>query len=116
MLRDDRHRSTESHDFIRIARIWIPYGGVPEEEVFIRFGLNLQRFVERLWEFVAGSRHDHDLAAELATIYPPPQGLGCLCGHIDPSSVAESTRRLPSKDKRGLMNPFNRGMLDECTI
>jgi len=35
-------------DFVAFARIWAPYGGAPEDEIFIRFGMTRNRFDEML--------------------------------------------------------------------
>jgi hypothetical protein len=38
------------HELLRFTISWRPYGQVPEDELFLRFGLTRERFTERLRE------------------------------------------------------------------
>jgi hypothetical protein len=38
------------HELLRFTISWLPYGQVPEDELFLRFGLTRERFTERLRE------------------------------------------------------------------
>lgn len=40
--------STDMEDMLRFARIWAPFGGVPEYETFVRFGISIDKLVDRL--------------------------------------------------------------------
>lgn len=37
--------SKEVEDILTFARTWAPFGGPPEEEIFIKFGMPTERFV-----------------------------------------------------------------------
>ncbi|MFC9762884.1 hypothetical protein [Rhodococcus jostii] len=75
----ERHRlkqlskhAKEVEDLLAFARLWAPFGGVPEEETFIKFGMRPWRFIERLWQVlteIPGDRAEMDL---LRQAYPPP--------------------------------------------
>ncbi|ANS28837.1 hypothetical protein R1CP_20795 [Rhodococcus opacus] len=43
---------TEADVFIRTALTWVPYGGVPEDDIFQMFGMSRSRFIETLWHTV----------------------------------------------------------------
>lgn len=43
----------EEQAIIDVALLWLPYGGPPEEEILVRFGMSEQRFRARLGEIVA---------------------------------------------------------------
>jgi hypothetical protein len=63
------------HELLRFTISWLPYGQVPEDELFLRFGLTRERFTERLREI--SSRH-RDL------IHPNTAGrILELCAQID---------------------------------
>ena len=34
----------ESAEFVQFARMWGPFGGPPDEEIFVRFGMSRARF------------------------------------------------------------------------
>lgn len=42
------HLSADMEDMLRFAKIWAPFGGVPEYETFVRFGISIDEFVDRL--------------------------------------------------------------------
>lgn len=61
----------EVEDILAFARIWAPFGGVPEEETFIQFGICPMRFIERLWQILTEMSGDKAELAELRQAYPP---------------------------------------------
>ncbi|MDV7090367.1 DUF3263 domain-containing protein [Rhodococcus opacus] len=42
----------EVEDILEFVRTWAPYGGAPEEEIFVRFGMSPSRFKEKLCEIL----------------------------------------------------------------
>ena len=44
---------SEELDMIRLAAIWLPFGGPPEEEIFTRFGISRGEFEARLEQVLA---------------------------------------------------------------
>lgn len=50
----------------------MPFGGPPEEETFIRFGMGNRRFIEKLWQIIDEVGCDSEVARHLADVYPPP--------------------------------------------
>ncbi|REE75476.1 uncharacterized protein DUF3263 [Rhodococcus wratislaviensis] len=44
--------SREAEEILDFARRWAPFGGVPEDETFERFGMSTHRFKERLQHIV----------------------------------------------------------------
>lgn len=69
--RQTQHRDTEAERLIEFASMWAPYGGVPEEEVLVRFGMTTHQFIERLWQFIPESNCDQEEIRNLASAYPP---------------------------------------------
>lgn len=45
----------EALEMIRLAAIWLPFGGPPEEETFTRFGLSRREFDARLEQVLAAA-------------------------------------------------------------
>ncbi|PSR69563.1 hypothetical protein C8258_00155 [Nocardia sp. MDA0666] len=43
----------EEQAIIDFAVLWLPYGGPPDEEILVRFGMSEQRFRARLADIVA---------------------------------------------------------------
>jgi hypothetical protein len=70
--KEDTASTRELREIITLARIWIPYGGVPAELVFQTFGVSKRKFIGTLWRAVETVRCDPPLIRELAAIYPPP--------------------------------------------
>ncbi|MEU4342355.1 hypothetical protein AB0H00_13980 [Nocardia sp. NPDC023852] len=73
----ERHRpkqlskqEKEVEDILAFARIWAPFGGAPEEETFIKFGICPTRFIERLWQILTEMSGDKAELAELRQAYP----------------------------------------------
>ena len=50
MNRDDQ-------DLLTFAIRWLPYGGGPDDEILINFGLTRQRYLQRLRDTVERQRH-----------------------------------------------------------
>ncbi|MFC0454853.1 hypothetical protein [Rhodococcus jostii] len=54
----ERHRARqpklgkEVEDILDFARTWAPFGGPPEDEIFVNFGMCPSRFAERLWHII----------------------------------------------------------------
>jgi len=68
--RERKHRNTEAERLIEFASMWAPYGGVPEEEVLVHFGMTTHQFIERLWQFIPESNCDQEEIRSLASAYP----------------------------------------------
>lgn len=66
----DLPRSGDAEAVLSAARQWAPYGGVPDEEIFVLFGTSKTRFVEMLWGAVSNTRCDQELVRLLEEIYP----------------------------------------------
>ncbi|OXR46989.1 hypothetical protein B7C42_00105 [Nocardia cerradoensis] len=47
---------SEELDMVRLAAIWLPFGGPPEEEIFTRFGISKVAFEARLEQVLTRSR------------------------------------------------------------
>jgi len=70
----ERHTtSSEADHIVGFARIWAPYGGAPDDEVFQRFGMARSRFIEKVWETIQDAGCDSRIADQLATVYPRTQ-------------------------------------------
>ncbi|MFC9363555.1 hypothetical protein ACFTZB_44220 [Rhodococcus sp. NPDC057014] len=50
---DRRGLSPETYDVLEFARKWAPYGGPPDEETWVHFGMNSARFADRYRQVVA---------------------------------------------------------------
>lgn len=70
-LRQARHRGlpTESIDLIRFAQAWAPYGKVPPEEIFVRYGMTAERYFEVLADVISMPDCDPQISTTLRTIY-----------------------------------------------
>jgi hypothetical protein len=52
--------SREDNDLLTFAVNWLPYGGGPEDEILVTFGLSHQRYLDRVREAVERNRpHIH---------------------------------------------------------
>ncbi len=60
----------EARELITLARMWIPYGGVPAALVFQTFGITEHQFVDRLWAAVLDAHCDPHLVRALSSVYP----------------------------------------------
>jgi len=50
----------DDHTLVNLAVTWLPYGGPPPEEIWIRFGLNPDQYWSRLCHLLAlGSWRRH---------------------------------------------------------
>lgn len=61
--------SSEVDRFIRFAQTWMPYGGAPDEDIFVNFGMTRDRFFQKLWYCMTEVRIDREVAKELAEPY-----------------------------------------------
>lgn len=66
------HLDVDADHLIGFARMWAPYGGATEAEIFVLFGMTRRRFIERLWQVIPGANCDQDEVRILAVAYPPP--------------------------------------------
>ncbi|MFF2028567.1 hypothetical protein EEB14_18595 [Rhodococcus sp. WS4] len=75
-----RSRATrDAEAILRLAVAWAPYDGVPEDEVFCRFGINRMKFSSLLWKIVRKYGCDSESLVLLQRVYPlsaPPIGQG----------------------------------------
>ena len=64
----------EVEDLLAFARLWAPFGGVPEDETFIKFGMRPWRFIERLWQIIITENAcDKQEVDNFRQAYPPPE-------------------------------------------
>ncbi|MGR6520180.1 hypothetical protein ACU5JM_00885 (plasmid) [Rhodococcus erythropolis] len=68
MLTHNRPDDTEV--LLDLALDWVPYGGVPEDEVFERYGTTVAGFIDQLWVIVDHLHCDRETVAKLAAVYP----------------------------------------------
>ncbi|MFC9549942.1 hypothetical protein ACFTWF_03740 [Rhodococcus sp. NPDC056960] len=67
----DRSRSgAEGSLLIEFARTWAPYGGPPEQDLLVHFGMTADRFIERLWHVVPESDCTPAEIRHLERVYP----------------------------------------------
>ena len=59
---------TLDEQMIGFAISWAPYGGPPNDEVFVRFGLSRTRYLTRLKQICAES--DSVMTRQLVAAYP----------------------------------------------
>ncbi|MHA4853650.1 MULTISPECIES: hypothetical protein [unclassified Rhodococcus (in: high G+C Gram-positive bacteria)] len=52
------------------ARMWLPYGGAPADEIFEQFGMSTRRFREALWASVRATGANLSDQIALAAVYP----------------------------------------------
>ena len=64
-------QAREVEDILAFARIWAPFGGVPEDETFVKFGMRPWRFIERLWHILSEKPCDRAEVDQLLQAYPP---------------------------------------------
>ncbi|MFC9839931.1 hypothetical protein ACFVKB_40055 [Rhodococcus sp. NPDC127530] len=55
----------ELNEFIDFAEKWAPYGGPPDDETFVTFGMTPARFRQRLHELIIEARQDTPLDTAL---------------------------------------------------
>lgn len=78
ILNEERRRHkqarprTDADAIIHIALIWAPYGGVPTEEIFVKFGVSQTQFIADLWRAVVRRGCDPVTCRLLTDTYPPP--------------------------------------------
>ncbi|MDF3309709.1 hypothetical protein P3H15_32335 [Rhodococcus sp. T2V] len=68
--RTRNHPDIEADRMIKFASMWAPYGGPPEEEIFVHFGMTTRRFIDKLWKIIPKSNCDQDEIRSLAGAYP----------------------------------------------
>ncbi|OOL33374.1 hypothetical protein GQ85_01770 [Rhodococcus rhodochrous] len=61
-----------ANELVTFARMWLPYGGAPAEEIFEQFGMTTRRFLEALWTSVRNSGAGASEQRALAAVYPGP--------------------------------------------
>ncbi len=63
--RGGHHRSSLVEDMMMAVSVkWLPWGGPPEEDIFVAFGLPRSDFYRRLWRYVdLGAGRSHTDAA-----------------------------------------------------
>ena len=71
-LKQLSNHAKEVEDLLAFARLWAPFGGVPEDETFIRFGMRPWRFIERLWQIIAESPCERKEVERFRQAYPLP--------------------------------------------
>jgi len=57
-------------EIVAFARMWLPYGGAPAEEIFEQFGMSTRRFREALWASVRATGADLSDQIALVAVYP----------------------------------------------
>lgn len=71
-----KHPDVEAARIIEFASMWAPYGGAPDEEILVHFGMTTHRFIERLWEVVPESKCIREEICGLANAYAHPRRSG----------------------------------------
>nr|WP_082324999.1 MULTISPECIES: hypothetical protein [Rhodococcus] len=71
-----KHPDVEAARIIEFANMWAPYGGAPDEEILVHFGMTTQRFIERLWQVVPESKCIREEICGLANAYAHPRRSG----------------------------------------
>lgn len=67
--REHCHRDPEAERLIEVASTWAPFGGIPEEETLVQFGMTVHRFIERLCQVIPESKCTEDEILYLTGIY-----------------------------------------------
>ncbi|MGV9866595.1 hypothetical protein [Rhodococcus koreensis] len=67
------HPDTEAEHLIDFASMWASFGGAPEAEVLVHFGMTTPQFIERLWQVIPESSCTRDEISALTSAYPPPE-------------------------------------------
>ncbi|MCS4258015.1 hypothetical protein M2405_006342 [Rhodococcus erythropolis] len=62
-------RADDTEPLLKLALDWVPYGGVPEDEVFERYGTSVAGFIDQLWVIVHHLHCDRETVAKLAAVY-----------------------------------------------
>lgn len=78
-----RHPRDETEAFLSFAGIWAPFGGPPEWELFVTYGITRATFFERLWQIITSRKCDQIVAQRLSAAYPrPPSHRDGLVGEL----------------------------------
>lgn len=59
---------------LEFAEAWISYGGAPDEEIFVRYGMTRGRFIQQLWRHIDELGLDMSSVNLLALTYPLKSG------------------------------------------
>jgi hypothetical protein len=62
----------EAEELLRFAEMWAPFGGPPDVDVFVKFGIVKSMFIERVWQIISSNRCDQKLARRLSMAYTLP--------------------------------------------
>jgi hypothetical protein len=77
----------DDHDLLTFAIRWLPYGGGPDDEIFINFGMTRQRDLEQLHEVIQ---------RQCSRIHPTTIAqLHLLCQH---PAATQTTQKPPSRN------------------
>jgi hypothetical protein len=70
----DTHRDSDKYAarLLQFAQTWAPFGGAPEEETFVLFGISNERFVKRLWQVVSKVGCDPEAMRLFTQAFGPP--------------------------------------------
>jgi hypothetical protein len=80
-------RGRDDHDLLTFAIRWLPYGGGPDDEIFINFGMTRQHYLERLHEVIQ---------RQCSRIHPTTIAqLHLLCQH---PAATQTTQKPPSRN------------------
>lgn len=81
----------EEQAIIDFAMLWLPYGGPPDEEILVRFGMSEQRFRARLAAIVSdrGTSVDRAWRQHAAVVLRPYLG---SAPQFDPSGTSHRSR------------------------
>lgn len=76
--RKRKHPDAEAEHLLEFAVSWAPFGGAPEEEILVHFGMTTRRFIERLWQVIAESNCVQGEIRILSSAYPRLRRTGGL--------------------------------------
>jgi hypothetical protein len=68
--RKRNHPDIEAERLLEFASMWAPFGGAPDEEILVHFGMTTPRFIERLWQVISESNCAQDEIRTLSSAYP----------------------------------------------
>ena len=71
-----RYSQDEVAEIVRFAAVWGPYGGPSSEEVYVRFGLSLAQFFDRLRDALAMDQCDPTTLNSIQAWYPFARPIG----------------------------------------
>nr|GLK33307.1 hypothetical protein GCM10017611_01490 [Rhodococcus wratislaviensis] len=94
---------------VTFAGRWAPYGGAPDEEVFINFGMAMHRFREKLREAVAAGFCDPRIADYLIDVYRLSES--DTIQELPQAIATDSVESLLSARDSGISSPVVRNAL-----